>query len=85
MTAGTTMPPIAAAIGRAAWRGDAHRMGALHCFTGSLSFARALVDLGFYISFSGIVTFKNADPLREVALFVQWPRCRFFWNGAVHM
>ena len=50
-----------------AWRGDPQRLGALHCFTGSLSFARALVDLGFYISFSGIVTFKNSAALREVA------------------
>jgi TatD DNase family protein len=41
--------------------------GVLHCFTGSLSFARRLIDLGFMISFSGIVTFKNADALREVA------------------
>jgi TatD DNase family protein len=32
--------------------------------------ARLLLDMGFYISFSGIVTFKNADPLREVAAYV---------------
>jgi TatD DNase family protein len=41
--------------------------GVLHCFTGSGDFARELLALGLYISFSGIVTFRNADPLREVA------------------
>lgn len=44
--------------------------GVLHCFTGSVDFARALLDLGFFISFSGIVTFRNAESLREVARFV---------------
>jgi len=39
----------------------------LHCFTGSLDFAHALLDLNLMISFSGIVTFKNAADLREVA------------------
>lgn len=46
---------------------DAARPGVLHCFTGSPAFARALVELGFFIGFSGIVTFKNAAVLREVA------------------
>ena len=41
--------------------------GILHSYTESLDVARCLVDLGYYISFSGIVTFRNADPLREVA------------------
>jgi TatD DNase family protein len=41
--------------------------GILHSFTESLEVARTLVDLGHVISFSGIVTFRNADPLREVA------------------
>ncbi len=41
--------------------------GVLHSYTESLDIARKLVDLGYYISFSGIVTFRNADPLREVA------------------
>ena len=41
--------------------------GVLHCFTGNEPFARELLELGFYISFSGIVTFRNADPLRSVA------------------
>lgn len=40
--------------------------GVLHCFTEDWETARAALDLGFYISFSGIMTFKNADPLREV-------------------
>ena len=41
--------------------------GVMHCFTGDWETAQAAMDLGFYISFSGIVTFKNAAPLREVA------------------
>lgn len=41
--------------------------GVMHCFTESWEVARAAIDLGFYISFSGIVTFKNAQALKEVA------------------
>jgi TatD DNase family protein len=41
--------------------------GVLHCFTGGESFARRLIELGMYISFSGILTFRNADSLRAVA------------------
>jgi TatD DNase family protein len=41
--------------------------GILHSFTESLDVARQLVDLGYYISFSGIVTFKSAESLREAA------------------
>jgi TatD DNase family protein len=41
--------------------------GVMHCFTESWAVARAALDLGFYISFSGIVTFKNAESLRDVA------------------
>jgi len=41
--------------------------GVMHCFTESLAVARAALELGFYISFSGIVTFKNAVDLRAVA------------------
>ena len=40
--------------------------GVVHCFTGSYDAARAYLDLGFYISFTGIITFKNAASLREV-------------------
>ncbi|WP_294123540.1 TatD family hydrolase [Sphingomonas sp.] len=42
-------------------------VGVLHCFTGSAELARKALDLGFYISISGIVTFKNAKDLQEVA------------------
>jgi len=41
--------------------------GVLHCFTGDAPFAEALLELGYMISFAGIVTFNNADPLRAVA------------------
>jgi len=41
--------------------------GVLHCFTGSAELARKGLDLGFYISLSGIVTFKNAQDLQETA------------------
>ncbi|SFB51184.1 TatD family hydrolase [Azotobacter beijerinckii] len=41
--------------------------GVLHCFTEDWEMARAALDLGFYISLSGIVTFRNAESLREVA------------------
>ncbi len=41
--------------------------GVMHCFTEDWETAKAALDLGFYISFSGIVTFKNAAALREVA------------------
>ena len=44
--------------------------GVMHCFTGSLEMAQQCLDLGFYISFSGIVTFRNADDLREIARMV---------------
>ena len=42
--------------------------GVIHCFTETWDVAKAALDMGFYISFSGIVTFKNAADLREVAL-----------------
>ncbi|MDA8195401.1 MAG: TatD family hydrolase [Thermaerobacter sp.] len=48
--------------------------GVLHCFTGSLGFARGLLDLGWYISFSGVITFKNAQALRDVVRFVPLER-----------
>ncbi len=41
--------------------------GVMHCFTETWEVARAALDLGFYISLSGIVTFRNAEALREVA------------------
>jgi TatD DNase family protein len=48
--------------------------GVFHCFTETQDVARAALDLGFYISFSGILTFKNAADLREVAAFVPMDR-----------
>ena len=41
--------------------------GVIHCFTGDYEAAREFLDLGFYLSFSGILTFKNANALRDVA------------------
>ena len=41
--------------------------GVMHCFTESWEVAKAALDMGFYISFSGIVTFKSAKALKEVA------------------
>ena len=49
--------------------------GVFHCFTETLEVARAALDLGFFISFSGILTFRNAQALREVAGFVPLERC----------
>ena len=43
--------------------------GVLHCFSGSLECARQYLDMGFYISFAGPVTFKNAAKLQEVARY----------------
>ncbi|MES2282761.1 MAG: TatD family hydrolase [Pseudomonadota bacterium] len=48
--------------------------GVFHCFTETEAVARAALDLGFYISFSGILTFKTAADLREVARFVPMDR-----------
>ncbi|MSQ57403.1 MAG: TatD family deoxyribonuclease [Limnohabitans sp.] len=48
--------------------------GVFHCFTETMDVAKAALDLGFYISFSGIVTFKNAKDLQEVARFVPMDR-----------
>ena len=48
--------------------------GVFHCFTESEQVARAALDLGFYISFSGILTFKTAADLRAVAQFVPLDR-----------
>ena len=44
--------------------------GVLHCFTEDRETAGKLLDLGFYISFSGIVTFRNAEQLRDAARYV---------------
>lgn len=48
--------------------------GVMHCFSEDWDTAKAALDLGFYISFSGIITFKNAQDLREVAAKVPLDR-----------
>ena len=48
--------------------------GVMHCFTESLEIAERAIALGFYISFSGIVTFKNAIQVKEVAKKIQLDR-----------
>lgn len=47
------------------WSGPSDVPGIIHCYTGGPAFARSLLDLGFMISFSGIVTFKNAALIRD--------------------
>jgi TatD DNase family protein len=54
------------AIIREEWAGSA-RPGVIHCFTGTRALADAAVSLGFYISFSGVLTFKKAGDLRQTA------------------
>lgn len=51
---------------RSEWNEPGGR-GIMHCFSGSLSLAQAALDLGFLISFAGVLTFKKADELRNVA------------------
>ena len=46
------------------------RGGVIHCFTGDINAAREFLALGFCISFSGIITFKNSAPIREAAAIV---------------
>lgn len=48
--------------------------GVFHCFTESREVARAALDLGYFISFSGIVTFRNAQDLRDIAAWVPLDR-----------
>lgn len=54
--------------------GDTDIGGVLHCFTETIEMARAALDLNYFISFSGIVTFKNAAELREVVKYVPLDR-----------
>lgn len=49
--------------------------GVFHCFTETEAVARAALDLGFYISFSGILTFKTAGDLRDVVRWMPMDRC----------
>ena len=55
--------------------GAAAAGGVFHCFTETMDVARAALDLGFYISFSGILTFRNAAELQDVARHVPLERC----------
>ncbi len=77
---GTTAKPLvihtrsASADTLAMLREEGASNGVFHCFTETAEVARAALDLGFYISFSGIVTFRNAEDLREVARFVPMDR-----------
>ncbi len=48
--------------------------GLIHCFTASKEFAKEMLDLGMYISISGIVTFKNAADLQEAARYIPLDR-----------
>jgi TatD DNase family protein len=48
------------------WRGS-DLPGVIHCFTGTRAFAEEVIELGFHISFSGVVTFKKAEDLRDTA------------------
>jgi len=54
--------------------GERQLRGVMHCFTGNAEEAQALLDLDFYLSFSGIVTFKSAQALREVVRIVPLER-----------
>jgi len=54
--------------------GEGQVRGVMHCFTGSAEEAKTLLDLGLYISFSGIVTFKTATDLRAVARLIPLDR-----------
>jgi TatD DNase family protein len=55
--------------------GQGQVRGVFHCFTETREVALAALELGFYISFSGILTFKNAQDLRDVAAEVPLDRC----------
>ncbi len=61
---------------REAWfeNGGAEIGGIIHCFTSSQALADAAVEMGFYISFSGVLTFKTAEELRDVARSVPMER-----------
>lgn len=54
--------------------GQGKARGVFHCFSGSADLAQKALNLGFYISFSGILTFKNADALRQIAQSVPLER-----------
>jgi TatD DNase family protein len=55
--------------------GQGQVKGVFHCFTETMDVAQAALALGFHISFSGILSFRNATELREVAAAVPLERC----------
>lgn len=54
--------------------GKGKSRGVMHCFSGNVKFAQASLDLGYYISFSGIITFKKADDIREAVKYAPLDR-----------
>ncbi len=62
-------PLLAALTQAASMAASRHRRlrGVIHCFSGTLEFGQACIDLGFYLSFSGILTFKKAEEVRTAA------------------
>jgi TatD DNase family protein len=46
------------------------KKGVFHCYTGSLENAAKILDMGFYISFSGVITFKNSNEIRNVLRYI---------------
>jgi TatD DNase family protein len=64
----------AGGLGSAGEGGLPRARGVFHCFTETEAVARAALDLGFYISFSGIVTFRNAADLRDLLRWVPLER-----------
>lgn len=48
------------------YSGKLSKKGAVHCFSGSLGFAKKIIDLGFYIGFTGIITYPKTDELKKV-------------------
>ncbi|MGQ0761493.1 MAG: TatD family hydrolase [Acidobacteriota bacterium] len=61
---GTGVPPVSDAQSA---RATTARSGVLHCFGGSLQMAEQAIELGFFVSFAGNLTFKKADDLRAIA------------------
>ncbi len=62
------------AILKESWAGGGEIGGIIHCFTGTQALADAAIEMGFHISFSGVVTFKAAEELRDVARSVPMER-----------
>ncbi len=54
--------------------GQSRARGVMHCFSGDMKLAEQSLEIGFYISFSGIITFKKADDLREIVKHVPFDR-----------